>query len=193
MPLRSLLTGSAAALAMMAASAVSAAPVDGTAAVSVIGISSPSASIGVGSVFTNTINSIISGATDDLVTILGDTFTTDPITASVGSVVSFTAAFGSFSGTISIATSTGPTTARVVDIYALGTFTPAGDLAAFSAGPMSLTASFTQSGVGGAISGSYSLASPPAPPPGEVSEPATLALLGAGLIGLAMVRRRKTV
>lgn len=30
------------------------------------------------------------------------------------------------------------------------------------------------------------------PPPGEVSEPATLALLGAGLLSLAVVRRRKS-
>jgi hypothetical protein len=188
MKLRSILTGTAAATALLLSASVQAAPINGTGAVSLVGVSSSTPSIGIGSVLTNTIFSALGGATGDLVPAIGSTFLTNPITATVGSSVSFTAAFGSFSGMISTASIGGPITNLVLDLYVLGTFTPAGVLAGFSAGPMSLTMSYNQTGgPNAAVSGSYTMASPPA----EVPEPATLALMGAGLLGLAAVRRRK--
>lgn len=193
MTLRSLLTGSAAAFAMVAATAAMADPIDGTGSVSLLGVTSSTASIGVGTVFDNS-GSVFAGGTGDLSTIaIGTTVTTASFTASIGSAFSFTSAFGNFTGVISTTSATGPTTGRVVDVYALGTFTPLGDIGSFTAGPASITASFTQTGLSGAVSGSFTLASPPAPPPDEVAEPATLAMLGAGLVGLAMVRRRRRV
>lgn len=73
-----------------------------------------------------------------------------------------------------------------------GTFTVGSDYANAGA---TLTASETWSltqtgGVGNAVSISATFNSPAAPPP-SVPEPATLALLGAGLVGFAGIRRRR--
>jgi uncharacterized membrane protein len=188
--IRSSLTGAVAAIALFAAAPVSAATIVGSAAVSLVGVDSSTPTIGVGTTFSNTLFSAVGSAMGDMAPTAGITFLTDDLTASLGSPVSFTSAFGTFAGTVSLVAATGPVDSRVVDIYAVGLFTPAGVLSAFDAGPMSLTASFTQTGgAGSAVSGSYTLSSPPAPP--RIAEPATLALLGAGLLGLAAVRRRK--
>ena len=63
-----------------------------------------------------------------------------------------------------------------------GTFTPGTDLASFTAGPASFTLTFNQNGgPGTAISDSMTLSSVP--------EPASIALLGIGMVGLFACRR----
>lgn len=191
--LRSLLTGSVAAVAMMASTVAMADPIDGTGSVTLLGATSSLPLLAVGTVIGSSAaspNSIFAGGTGDL-NLAFSFMDTASFTASVGSAFSFTAAFGSFAGTIQLASAGGPVNSRTLDVYALGTFTPLGVLGSFTAGPMSVTLSATQTGGSGSqVSVSYTLASPPAPP--TVSEPATLALLGAGLLGLAAVRRRKS-
>jgi hypothetical protein len=77
-----------------------------------------------------------------------------------------------------------------LDIYLLGTFAPAGGLPGFDAGPASLRLSFTYANVGGqvSVSGSGTLSSPPAAPPGGIPEPASLALVGIGLVSVTAFR-----
>lgn len=192
---RSYLTATVAGVAMMASSAAMAAPITATGSATMLGVTSSTALIAVGTVFGSVVpmnNSIWAGGTGNLAPAnvpIGSFLTTAGFTASVGQAFSFSGAFGSFSGLITSATASGPLTNRIVDIFALGTFTPAGVLASFDAGPMSVTLSATQTGgPNSQASISYTLASPPA----EVSEPASLALLGAGLLGLAAIRRRKS-
>jgi hypothetical protein len=180
--------------AVVSTSASAATSMDGTFAASIIGISSNTASIDLGSVLTNTSLTIVGSATGDLDGSTGTFLTVSPFTATDGSAYSFTSTLGNFTGTLSDVLSAGPVSSRVLTAYALGTFTPAGSFSSFVAGPASLTFSFTQNNANGAISGGFTMSTPPVAAPG-VPEPAAWAMLiaGFGLTGAAMRRRRIAV
>jgi hypothetical protein len=84
-------------------------------------------------------------------------------------------------------------------IYLAGNFVPAGGLAAFTADNATETISFTETGITASSFGSFSVsatfASPVAPglptAPAPTSEPASLAIFGAGLAGLGVITRRR--
>jgi hypothetical protein len=184
-----ILATAAVAATMMAAPAA-AVSMDGTFATSFPGVSSDTASIGVGS--TLTISSAVTGSTTGDFTGLPSTFltTVSPFVATNGSAFSFTSSFGDFTGTLSNVVATGPASNRSLFAYALGTFTPLGTFSSFDPGAASLTFSFTQNNAEGAIQGGFTLSTPPA----GVPEPAawTMLIVGFGLSGAAMRRRRVT-
>jgi hypothetical protein len=180
--------------AVVSTSASAATSLDGTFAASVVGISSNTPSIDLGSVLTNTGVTLVGSATGELGPATLTSLTVSPFTATDGAAYSFTSAIGNFTGTLSDVLSAGPVSNRVLSAYALGTFTPAGSFSSFAAGPASLTFSFTQNNANGAISGGFTMSTPPVPAPG-VPEPAAWAMLiaGFGLTGAAMRRRRIAV
>lgn len=189
-------------IAALAAAAVSAPAVaiaapppttmDGSFAAGIIGINASDALIGLDTTFTVTGFTGAAGGKGDFASI-NNLLTLSPVTATKGTTVSFTSDYGDYLGTVSVVNPSGPTNNRVVSLYVLGDFTPK-NKPQFKAGAASLTFSFTQTGgSGSAVSGSFTLASPPAPAPG-VPEPASWAMMigGFALTGAAVRRRRAT-
>jgi hypothetical protein len=127
---------------------------------------------------------------------VGSNVTLGGTTLNFGTASSFSftsAAVGNFTAQTILAYDETPTS---IDLFVTGLFTPGTDF------PIGSTASsgasenlgFTQTGgETGQISLSGTFASPPAaaPVPAPVPEPITIAVFGAGLAGLALMRRRK--
>jgi hypothetical protein len=83
-------------------------------------------------------------------------------------------------------------TATDLSVYLLGNFAPTttagAPLAGFTSGPASLSFSFTLASPTAALGGTASLNSPPATPPGFIPEPASLALIGIGIVSVTAFR-----
>ncbi len=135
------------------------------------------------------INTIDATTTTNNVGVLlfGGVNLTDPMPLSVGSVFTkeFTTGLGSFTESLTVdAVTSGPTSRS---ISASGTITGGG----FDPTPVFFSGTYTQNnGPTGQINAAFNNSTTP-PPPNRTPEPGSLALVGAAIVGLAMVRRRR--
>lgn len=118
------------------------------------------------------------------------TFSPDPLVVPVASSGSFTptltASWGGYTFTSTTGSFQRSTITDSIAFLFQGTFTDSTSTLATQAA--SLSESFTQAASGGLIGFSAAFATPPVVP---TPEPATMAILGAGFLGLAVARRRK--
>lgn len=178
--------------ALAAPGAASAATtINGTLAANLSRIRSSSGSLSAGAVLSNAGSTVDDPEQQFTLVPVNTPITLSAITATVGRAVTFTSAFGAFTGTVSSLDFSTISGNKYLQILSLGTFTPQGVLRSFNGGPASLTFSFSQGArAGSAISGSFTLSSPPASP---VPEPGvwTMMITGAGFAGYAVRRRNR--
>lgn len=162
---------------------------EGTGAIALLGITAiPSDTIMGGTTF-DALISLFGGGTGAFANVpILTPFSHLRVTAQAGSVLDFSSSFGTFAGLVTSAETTGLPTNRVVNVIAVGRFTPMGMMSGFDPGPMSVSFSATQTGRSSAISASYSFWSAASVVP-EVATYATM-LAGLGVLG-AVVRRRR--
>lgn len=180
--------------ALVAPSVASAATlINGTLSAAMIGVTSSTPVIGDNTTF-GALLTLVSGRSGDYTPVSVSTnITLSSVTATAGSTVTFTSAFGDFSGIIDSVENGTSGSIRSLTLLSSGVFTPAGALSAYMATPATITFSYLQTGGwNGAVSGGFSLSSPPA---SAIPEPASWGMLigGAAIAGAAARRRRVKV